>query len=318
MTEKKRLSKTMRIDLMPDSMDQSAAPKGPVSRLTRMNWSPSRKTPEYVARSRYQELLNSIYDATLITSVSGEIVDANNRAVDFLQYERADLLSKAIHQIVSGADESLIETVQENLKGERFTLIQAYCVRSDGSVFPAEIAVNRIHLDEMCLCFFIRDITLRMQAEERLRLEHLALQVAGNGIVIADLDLTVQYANPAFVDMLGYVSPDALMAVNLGAMFLEHPLADELVDKVLQEERPWMAEMGMKRSDGTDVFAQVSATCYRDPDGEPLGIVFSFADITQHKRVEDELHVREDALQRKVDEQASELARATSPPPNQP
>ena len=87
--------------------------------------------------------------------------------------------------MISGADQSLIDTLCENLENERFTLIQAYCVRKDGSFFPSEIAVNKLHLESKHLCFFLRDITVRRQAEEMLRTEHNAIQNSGSLLKIA-------------------------------------------------------------------------------------------------------------------------------------
>ena len=310
MADKKKSSETMRIDLIPDSPSGKKTVKSAsTSPLTRMNWAP-RKTPAYVARSRYQELLNSVYDAALITRLSGEIVDCNTRAVEFLRYERSALLEKAVFEIIAGSDESLMATLCQNLENERYTLIQAYCLRSDNTSFPAEVAVNKLRLDELCLCFFMRDITLRMRTEERLLLEHNALQIAGNGVVIADLQARAVYVNPAFVSMLGYEETEELTNKDTRELFADAGSAEELVTQVLADDQTWMSEMEMKRRDGREIYAQVSATCNRTADNAPTGIVFSFADITIHKKAEDELHDAQSKLEKEVDRQASELALA--------
>lgn len=117
--------------------------------------------------SSYQPLLQSLYDAALITDFTGKITDANARAIDFLQHDRAALCALQVLDIISGADDSLLQTIRENLENERFTHIEAYCVRKDASIFPAEIVVNQLrHATERQLAFFIRDITRRRQVEE--------------------------------------------------------------------------------------------------------------------------------------------------------
>jgi PAS domain S-box-containing protein len=214
--ERDNSSETMRIDLMPDSAHEQAS--GPASSLTRMDWTRNRKTPEYVARSRYQELLQSLYDAALVTRMTGEIIDVNARAVEFLRYDRGDLFVMTICEIISGTDADLMTTLSQNLENERFSLIQAYCARSDGSYFPAEIAVSRLRLDDVCLCFFIRDIAWREEAESKLRLEHEALQITGNGVIITDANCGIQYANPAFARMLGYNDVEGVLEQDLGEL----------------------------------------------------------------------------------------------------
>jgi PAS domain S-box-containing protein len=309
MTYDKRLSSTMRIDLTAGGSEPEVArPAGPVSSLTRMDWQPRRKAPEYVARSRYQELLQSLYDAALVTRLSGEIIDVNARAVEFLRYERADLFVMTIYNIISGTDESLMKTLDENLDRERFSLLQAYCLRSDGTFFPAEIAVSRLRLDEVCLCFFIRDISWRQEAEERLELEHQALHMAGNGMVIADAHGKLVYGNPAFARLLGYETPDALVECDILDFFRSRSEGEHLLQQVLSDEQTWMVETAMRRHDGAEVHVQISATCKRSATGDPAGFVFSFADITELKRIQAQMQVEHDALERKVGQQAEEMA----------
>ncbi|MBI2439755.1 MAG: response regulator [Lentisphaerae bacterium] len=119
----------------------------------------------------YQEFLESIYDAVLITDWQGHILDGNARAGEFLRYEVRELCGLAIADIVYGLDEAVLQQIGGNLEHEQFTLIEeAYCRRKDQSLFPAEIATHKLHLGaEKHLCFFIRDITLRKQNEELLQ-----------------------------------------------------------------------------------------------------------------------------------------------------
>ena len=119
-------SKTMLIDLTEAREPEGTArPAGPVSNLTRMNWHPGRKAPEYVARSRFQELLQSLYDAALITRMTGAITDVNVRAVEFLRRDRAELFALTIFDVAGGADQGLLKTLCENLERERYCLTQA-------------------------------------------------------------------------------------------------------------------------------------------------------------------------------------------------
>ncbi len=303
--DRNKASETMRIDLMPESTHEGTP--GPASSLTKMDWTRHRKTPEYVARSRYQELLQSLYDAALVTRMTGEIIDVNARAVEFLRYDRGDLFVMTIYEVISGADEELITTLTQNLENERFSLIQAYCVRSDGSYFPAEIAVSRLRLDDICLCFFIRDITWREEAEQKLRLEHQALQITGNGIVITDEFCGIQYANPAFARLLNYNDVEGVLERDLGELMENKDQLGEFVEKVLSDEQTWMIEAAMRRGDEQEAYEQISATCNRAEEGEVQGIVFSFADITEHMESAREMQEHKDELVRRVHEQQAEM-----------
>jgi len=285
-----QLAKTMRIDLIPAIPGGESHGKRRLVRITSQN----KRLPEIVpkrgagAGSRYEQLLQSIYDAALITDTGGRIIDVNDRAVEFFRYEREQLLGVGIVDLLSGADDSLIDTVLENLENHRFTLIQAYCVRRDGSHFPSEIAVNRIDLgEEVHLGFFARDITLRRQAEEMLRTEHNAIRNSGNGIAVADLAARLEYVNPAVTRMWGCDSDDQLIGRDVKELLGETAKAGKMLDTVLQEQEDWSGEMQAVRRNGEEFHVQVSAACNRNSDGDPVGVVFSFVDISDRHRAEE-------------------------------
>lgn len=289
MSARQKLSQTMRIDLIPD------VPAEPVKAKRVIVASPTRKfrkveikTPgTEQARSGYQELLHSIYDAALITDLSGRVVDVNVRAIEFLFYEKDEFHNLSIFEIISGADESLLSTIWASLQNERHALLQAYCIRKDRSYFPAEIAVNKVRLSDIRLCFFIRDITVRRQQEEMLRTEHMAIQNAGNGIAIANMEAKLEYVNPAVVRMWGYKEQDELMGMDVRDLILDQQKAEEMVQTVLVERKFWISQTQAKRNDNQGIFdVQVSSACNINSDGETVGMVMSLVDISDQKRVE--------------------------------
>ncbi|MDD4873006.1 MAG: PAS domain-containing protein, partial [Kiritimatiellae bacterium] len=293
---KSKLSQTMRIDLIPD------IPAEPVTGQKRVvvSSSPTRKFIKPASRQdksgedvKYHALLQSVYDAAIISDFTGQIIDVNLRAVEFFSYSMDDFARLKVFDIVSGSDESLLKTLRENLENERFTLIQAYCIRSDGTYFPAEIAVNVLNLGEMRLCFFVRDITLRKQAEEMLRTEHNAIQNSGNGIAVADLDAKLEYANPAMAAMWGYGSAEMLHGMDARDLMSDKDVAKQMMNVVMSEQQTWVGEVKAHRNDGGEFDVQVSAACNRNSDGEVVGLVFSFVDISDHKKVEEALREAE-------------------------
>ncbi len=119
--------------------------------------------------SSYERLLQSIYDAVLITDLEGQILECNQRAVEFLRFSHGELLGRGITKIICGVDESVLASIRKNLLEHRYTLIEGTCRRKDATTFPSEIAVNRLDLDATGrLCFFIRNISVRKRAQDAL------------------------------------------------------------------------------------------------------------------------------------------------------
>jgi PAS domain S-box-containing protein len=291
-------SRTIRIDLISDL--ESKAAKGrkvvisqPTARHRRV-----RDTGEQSVEhgAFFNELLEGVYDATLITDLQGQIRDCNIRAVEFLQYDRAELARMTLFEIISGADAPLLDSISRRLETERFTVVEAYCVRKDGTFFPSEIAVNRMVLGEPCLRFFIRDTTARRQLEQMLLTEHNAIQNADSGIAVVDTTGRVEYVNPAAARMWGYATPEAATSIDVRRLFCDQAAADEMLSAVFGQGRTWTGEMDACRTDGRTLAVHVSAVCNHDADGEIVGFVLSITDISDRKRAE--VAVREAERQR--------------------
>lgn len=159
----------MRIDIPPQTPERGGPPGLVAVKDAPPGTFAGQREAHRVRNTPYDKLLASIYDAVLLTSQSGVILDFNTRALDFLLVEADQLRGRSVIDFISGADASLLEKVRHNLDVYKYTLVEAYCTRADRSTFSAEIAITRIALDaEGQFCFFIRDITIRIRAQQDL------------------------------------------------------------------------------------------------------------------------------------------------------
>lgn len=283
-----KMSQTIRIDIPPSQSGAAAAGQkttAPASR--RPERPPRREIGRGPMNADFRELFQSVYDGAVITDMDGWIQDANVRAVEFLQSDRAELIRMNMVDLISGADDTLISKIRENLEADKFTLIQAFCVRKPKALFPAEISVNRVVLSRSpCLCFFVRDVTLRRQQEEMLRTEHNAIQNSAEGIGIADQDGRLRYVNPAALRLWGLESLRGVASRDIRELWTNREAGESMVKAVL-EGGLWAGDLVARRADGGEVPIRVSAAPNRDADGEIQGMVLSFVDLTESRRAED-------------------------------
>lgn len=285
----------MRIEISP------AALKDLVQSKDRVAWSkppaPSLKVrakrSTQIVDSKYQQLLQSIYDGVLVADLTGKITDVNIRALDFLLFDRDELLEMNVVDILAGAERTLLTALRENLQNERFALIQAYCMRKDGTFFPAEIAVNLLKFADPQMCFFLRDISLRKEAEEKMMTSFNAIQNAGTGIAIADVDSRLTYVNPFFLRQWGIHDEKDILQTDLIRLWQNDSHAGEMVRAVLADLVSWRGEMIAVRADGTSFESEVSATPNFDSEGDLVGMVLSVEDITNRKRAEEGIRLAE-------------------------
>ena len=179
-----RHDRTMRIDILPSETDAGDATATKTTARVNRAWR-MRSTERSTS---FFKLLESVYDAVLITDLDGKILECNHRAAEFFTQSASQLVGQSVIIFISGATSSLITTIRANLADKKYTLVEARCKRADGTSFAAEIAVNTVDLDAHGqLCFFVRDVTIRhdalcalkdanerLQAHDRARLEFVS------------------------------------------------------------------------------------------------------------------------------------------------
>ena len=277
------LSKTIRIDVLPRLTDST----GQVLDLVGLTGpgiasaSPSPIRPEAFLR-----FFENAYDAALITDQEGLYVTANQRVTDLLKYAPSDLKGVSFWQLISGASATLVDTVRDNLASERFLRISAWCIRKDGSLFPAEIAVSQFLSEQrVFFCFFIRDETLRTQAEAQLRTVQNATRNAGTGIAVAELDGSLLYANAALAALFGESDPEKLVGQTLDHLLHDPTMNLQLLDAVKNNRRA-LQEFSLPQPDGATRWVQISAAPNLDSEDALVGMVLSLVDISDRKRAE--------------------------------
>ena len=307
-TPSRESARTMRIDLTPDMLGEkiaghavSAGPRRPTIRITKT------KSTSTIGDSDFQQLLQNVYDGAVITDYTGRIVDANLRLSQFLGYDHDELCRMEVFDLLYGADETLLPTIRENLANTRFVLLQAFFIRKDGSILATETAINRLFLSgQDYLCFFVRDITLRRQSEEQLRIEHTAIQLAGSGIAIADLEGRIMYANPAALRLWGIENQEAAQALSLADIFSDTTLAATIL-RTVSTTQTWGEEVEARRADGTTFTVQAAATATYNSDDELIGLVLSFTDITERKRAEAQRELYAEQIRQRNAEMQADL-----------
>ncbi len=130
---------------------------------------------------------------------------------------------------------------------------------------------------------FVRDVTARREAEaERDRLA-VAIEQAGEAIVITDPQGMIQYVNPAFEAITGYSRGEA---VGQNPRILKSGKQDEAFYKELwgtiTSGRTWKGRFVNRRKDGTLYTEEATISPVMDPWGNIVNFVAVKRDITEH------------------------------------
>ena len=115
-------------------------------------------------------------------------------------------------------------------------------------------------------------------------------QSAADGMLVIDKDFTVMRANETFEKLSG-TSVEEAVGKKCHEVFPGVQCRTLLcpATKILHGEERVECETVKKHSDGSDIHCILTATPFRDPTGELIGIVEDFKDITERKHAENEI-----------------------------
>jgi PAS domain S-box-containing protein len=146
----------------------------------------------------------------------------------------------------------------------------------------------------------LTDITERKQMEKTLKESEekyrRIVEMANEGIGVTDGDNFVTYTNNKMADMLGCI-PEEIIGKPLVHFLFPEDLPDhrEKISRRIQGLNETY-ERRFRRSDGGECWAIVSVTAIRNEDGSFMGTFAMLTDITDRKRAEEALNLRESYL----------------------
>lgn len=136
----------------------------------------------------FRSLLDQANDAiVVIDSSTLRFLDFNEKASAMLGYTRDELLAMTVNEIDPDVTKEYLCEVMRRLKDKGSVMLERHHKRKDGSTFPVEVNLRRVHLDREYTIAVSRDITSRKLAEGRLRefervvenLEEMIVVIAG-------------------------------------------------------------------------------------------------------------------------------------------
>jgi PAS domain S-box-containing protein len=233
-------------------------------------------------------LFQRLYDAALVTDAQGRVLRANPRAFEQLGYSTDEFAQHAVSRFLPGVDRELLGRLRPALEQGNFALIQGYARRKDGHLFPIEVSVLALDDGMSRLCFCLRDITLRKEAEDQLRTGFAALQNSSAGVLVLDPEGAIVYANPAAARLWAAAAPGEMARTVFADWFEDARAANDLLSR-LDREAEWTGDLCARRADGSVFTVFVAAAPNLDAENARIGTVVSLIDVTAERQAEQAL-----------------------------
>ena len=235
-------------------------------------------------------------DAIFWNGKDMRLIYVNDAACHLLDYTRDELLSMTVHDVDLVSSK---ETWEEEWKTSKqlgsFTM-ESRVRAKDGRIIPTELTVNHLEFEgKEYNCISMRDITERKRGEEELRKFKAISDNANYGSAIADLQGNLLYVNEAFAQMHGYTAGE-LIDKHLSIFHTPGQMerVNSLNERVKREGNYVAEEVWHKKRDGTVFPTLMNGTVALDEKGSPSFLSGTVIDITERKRLENEVAAARD------------------------
>ena len=260
-----------------------------------------RKRMEEELRIKDLAIASSL-DGIGIGDLAGNITYVNKAALKMWGAEDpSEVIGKSAFEFADSQEEALKVFEEFMEKGGWSGEISGR--RKDGSLITVHLTSSMVRNEKgepICIMDSFVDITDRKRMEEELRIKDLAIASSLDGIGIGDLAGNITYVNKAALKMMGAEDPSEV----IGMSVLEFADSQEEALKVFEEfmkKGGWSGEISGRRKDGSLITAHHSASIVRNEKGEPICTMDSFVDITDRKRMEEELKIKDLAIASSLD-----------------
>ncbi len=261
------------------------------------------KTPAVSSKgnSVFNELLiQLIPDIVWVVDDRGTIRFVNSSFERITGYSAHEVIGKSSFEFFSKEElpnhlqQMLLYLSGKNEKGDDYFEFK-FIDKQGKNIILESIAINQIEHDAIKgIVVSARNITRqaseRRELEDKEELYHSLFESLSEAILITDKNHFLVYCNSLLAKLTGYTM------IELGSMpMYQLIVAEEYWQQVLNginnrlNGSSEQYEVELVRKDGHRIWASITAAPYKDKNGEIVGSVGTITDITQRKKVEDEI-----------------------------
>jgi PAS domain S-box-containing protein len=255
----------------------------------------------------FAAIVESSADAIIAKDLNGVVSSWNKAAELIFGYSAEEMVGEPISRLLPSdrldEEDAILDTIR---RGERIEQLETVRRRKNGSEFPVSLTISPIFGlpgEIVGASKIVRNISDRLESEQELRRERDAAQryldVADVMILVLNLDATVKVINARGCEILGYDAPDEIVGKSWIDHFLPSRIRGTLRDAFGQLIAGELANVEhhtnfvVTRTGEERLIAWHNAVL-RDGDGTIIATVSSGEDITERKRMEEDLRASED------------------------
>ncbi|OWY39182.1 sensor domain-containing diguanylate cyclase [Xenophilus sp. AP218F] len=247
------------------------------------------------SENKYRELFWSNLDGIVISSLDGQVIDANPAFLNLMNYSLDQLKAQNFWSLVAEESEAL-----ERFNLDNKVLRFGYCDEFEATYLnrfenQVPVSVKTVAMRDAfgrinAVWRMVRDISEKRAAEERVQLAAKVFENTVEGIMITDADKRIRSVNRAFTEITGYTQHEVLGQKTsiLSSGRHEGPFYEQMW-AAITEHGSWQGELWNRRKNG-EVFPEwLAINAVRNSLGEVTHYVAIFSDLTERKEADERI-----------------------------
>jgi PAS domain S-box-containing protein len=256
---------------------------------------------EFAAR-HLAAIVQSSEDAIIGESLDGLITAWNPAAERLFGWAGHEALGRPDLGLLVPPDrvEELLQFIGLVRTGLRAPTLETVRLHKDGSRIDVAVTLSPVFGssgDLIGLSKIVRDIRKQRRDAQALAFDALILANVRDSVVVTDMEGTVTYWNEGASRLFGWTAEE-MLGRPMVSRFPEHARDEaQAIIRRIGEGVEFHGEFQDYMKDGSRVWIDACVTALAGPDGSPIGLLGISHDISARKKAEQDLRLRDRAIQ---------------------
>ncbi|MGL6341322.1 MAG: hybrid sensor histidine kinase/response regulator, partial [Waterburya sp.] len=247
-----------------------------------------RKSAEIGLREMSAVLSNAVEGISQL-DCQGRYLMVNQAYARAVGYQPEEMLGMEWQRTVHPEDIEMMMTGYQQMLNTGKVEVEARGVRKDGSIFYKQLNMIAVYNEQGQLTghyCFMKDISDRKSAEQKIREQAALLDIASDAIYVRDLEHRILFWNSGAERLYGWTVAETLGKKTSELMC--HPSSFEIQKaiKTVLKSGSWQGELQKSTKSGQEAIVSSRMTLVRDEAGQAKSILTVDTDITEKKQIE--------------------------------
>jgi PAS domain S-box-containing protein len=253
---------------------------------------------------------NEIY---IIDHIHNKLKYVNESAVKNTGFSKTELINLSPFDLLFDFNVDTIDDIIKSIgnKTDGKIVFESKITRKDKSVYPIEIHLQLIvQQKEKLILAVIIDNSERQKKEELILKLSKGIEQSPTSIVITDLNGNIEFINPKFTDSSGY-SFSEVNGKNSSILKSGHTSVNEyqILWQTITNGGIWHGELLNKKKNGELYWEEAIIGPIKDKHQRITHFIGIKQDISNRKKIEEELKAEKNSLTKRVDERTADLSK---------